>query len=367
VAENEQEQGVGDTRTSAAGRLAAKRAAKAAAKAAARGASALPDVVAQNVDAVQTLYDRNARMLWVAVGTVSIGAIAWFSISYYVNKQSHESAQLLSAAVDTAVARITTSDDTAADDDTSESYANANARAEKARGEFRTVVTRFSGAAAANWALLGEANALRTLGKFSDAERQYQVLAAKPNLDPFVQIRALEGLGFTLEAQSKFPAAEGRFAEAGKLDNGSYKTVADYHRARMLAAQNEPKKASDLLESLIKAERARPSTEGGVVYESVVADAETMLAGLAVVLGTSKPHTDSATVEPQPAGPTQGSVTGISKEIIDALRKQLANGKGGKGLTKELIEKLETQGSGSTKPSSQPTQPTAPAPKGAPQ
>ena len=247
MAENEQEQGVGDTRTSAAGRLAAKRAAKAAAKAAARGASALPDVVAANVDAVQTLYDRNARMLWVAIGTISIGAIAWFSISAYVNKTSRESAQLLSAAVDTAVARISTGEEAGDDDSTGESYPSVSARAEKARAGFRTVVTRFSGTAAANWALLGEANALRTLGKLADAERQYQVLAAKPNLDPFVQIRALEGLGFTFEAESKFAAAEGRFAEAGKLDNGSYKSVADYHRARMLVAENEPKKAADLL------------------------------------------------------------------------------------------------------------------------
>lgn len=369
MAENEQEQGVGDIRTSAAGRLAAKRAAKAAAKAAARGTSALPDVVAANVDAVQTIYDRNARLLWVALGTVAVGAIAWFSISSYTNKQSRESAQLLSVAVDTAVAPIISGDETADEDGPNESYPSTAARAQKARAAYRTVVTRFSGAAAASWAMLGEANALRTLGKFADAERQYQVLAAKPGLEPFVQVRALEGLGFALEAQSKFAAAEGRFAEAAKLDNGSYKTVADYHRARMLAAQAEPKKAADLLESLIKAERARPSTEGGVVYESVVADAETMLAGLSVVLGTAKPHSDAAAIDPHAGGPVQGSGSGISKEIIEALRKQLANGKGGKGLTKEMIEKLEMQGGDSTTPSTHPTQqqPAAPAPKGAAQ
>ena len=37
------------------------------------------------------------------------------------------------------------------------------------------------------------------------------------------------------------------------------------------------------------------------------------------------------------------SGSGLTPEIVEALRKQLASGKGDKGLTKEIVEQLDQQ------------------------
>ena len=44
--------------------------------------------------------------------------------------------------------------------------------------------------------------------------------------------------------------SSGRHA-AGALAEGAYKPVGEYHRARMLLAQNKPKDAASVLEALV--------------------------------------------------------------------------------------------------------------------
>jgi hypothetical protein len=119
-----------------------------------------------------------------------------------------------------------------------------------------------------------------------------------------------------------------------------------------------------MLQAMVKAERAKPVGEG-TRFESVVSDAETLLTELSVELNAPKlrpegaPNAAAAPVSPHAQG------NGLTKDIVDALRKQLESGKGQKGLTKDIVDQLEKQvqtGAPSSKTVQLPA-PKAPAPK----
>ena len=96
-------------------------------------------------------------------------------------------------------------------------------------------------------------------------------------------------------------------------------------------AQGQPQKAAEVLEALVKAERARPE-EQGKRFENVVGDAETLLTELSVELNAPKLRQDLAPApSAMPAAGRQGSRAALTKDIVEQLRKQLEQGKGGEG------------------------------------
>lgn len=351
VAQDEKEQSGSTTApvastSTAASRLAAQRAAKAAAKASKRGTSAVPNPVAQGVSAATSWYASHGRLLWVGLAAVAVGTLAWFVIAAQLAKTGHEAAALLSKADETALAPIVAPGEDTGSDAPKESYPTAIARAEKAKAAFAAVVKGFAGSDAASWATLGEAGSLLQLGKAAEAQKLYAKLSVQENAPIGVKARAIEGLGFALEGQQKYADAAKQFEKLAPLDEGSYKTLADYHRARMLVAQGQLQKAAELLQPLIKAERARTEAQGGIRYESVLNNAEALLTELSVALGAPSLRVDipaPSMQSPTPGPMQEGSGSGLSQEIIDSLRKQLESGKGGKGLTKELLQQLEQQ------------------------
>ena len=345
VARSEEEKGSAAPRSDAASRLAAKRAAKAAAKAAKRGTSAMvPSTVAKGVQKARSFYDDNARLLLGGIGVGVLVAIGALAINDYLAKQGREASAALGAGVEATNAQVIGPDAVPPEDSDTETFPTAKARAEKAHAEFGRVIKGFPSSKAAAWAELGDANALRDLGKPAEAAKIYERLLGSSELDPFVRARAAEGAGFALEAQQKYADAAKRFEQLAQLDSGAYKALGDYHRARMLIAQGQKQKAAELLAALVKAERARPASEG-VRFEGVVSDAETLLTELSVELDAPKLRADIPGAMPTPsaAGGEPGEPSGLSQEIIDALRKQLESGKGGKGLTPEMLEQLEKQ------------------------
>jgi tetratricopeptide (TPR) repeat protein len=347
VAQGEEDKSEASARSSAAARLSAQRAAKAAAKAKKRGtAPIMPGKLTRGVGIARGWYEQNQRTLWSALGGGLLAAVAWLAASQHFDKRGREAAELLGAGVAAANAPIMAPGEEPPAGQTApeESYPNAQARAEKARREFRALIKRFPDAPATAWAKLGEANVASELGKPAEAQRLYERLVANNSLDSFVRWRALEGLGFSLEAQQKYADAAQRFEQIGALQNGAFKTVADYHRSRMLIALGQQQKAADVLQALVKAERARPPGEG-MRFDGIVTDAETLLTELSVALNAPKLRADvpgpsaESTVGPEHS---QGG-TGLTQEIVDSLRKQLESGKGGKGLTKDIVEQLEKQ------------------------
>jgi tetratricopeptide (TPR) repeat protein len=347
VAQSEEEKG-GQTaaRSTAASRLAARRAAKASAKASKKGtAPVLPTALSDQVDSAKNWFDKHQRNL--LIGLVLIGALIaiWPTLTAQFSKSHREAGDLLIAALTTANAPIIAAGSEPTGDAPEESYATLQARAEKAREAFATTVKRFPDSPAAIWAKLGEANALSELGKSKDAQQLYASLADRTDVDPFVQARALEGLGYALAAQGKYEDAAKRFAQMGAVDKGTYKVPADFQQARMQIALGNKQKAADMLQALVKAERARPAGEG-VRFESVVSDAEMLLTELSVELNAPKLRADipaaNAAAGAAPGSP-QANGTGLTKDIVEALRKQLATGKGGEGLNKDVLDQLEKQ------------------------
>jgi tetratricopeptide (TPR) repeat protein len=330
-----------------------RRTAKAAAKAARRGtASVMPAKLTQGVLTAKSWYDDQQRIVWSVLAGVLIVAGAWFGIGAYLGKSKHESADLLRIAVATANAPILAAEDEQPEEATvDESYPSVQARATKARERFHQVIDHFPRSEAAAWARVGEANAQSELGKHAAALVEYDKTSANTDLPPLLRWRALEGAGYALEAQQKYAEAAKRFEAIANLNAGAYRAAADFHRARMYLALGQPQKAADLLQALVKAERARPPGEGGR-FQALLSDAETLLTELSVQLNDAKLRADipAAPVQgigqardTQGAGPASGQGQQITEEIVEALRKQLESGKGGKGLTKEVVDALAEQ------------------------
>ncbi len=349
VAQGEEEKG-GQTpaRSTAASRLAARRQAKASAKQAKKGtAPVLPTKLSESVDSAKTWFDQHQRNL--LIGLVAVGALiaVWPTLAAQFNKGHREAGDSLITALTTANAPIVPAGSETAGDEPEESYPTLQARAAKASEAFATTAKRFPDSPAATWAKLGEANALNQLGKVGDAQKIYAAMADRSDLDPFLQAQALEGLGYVLASQQKYDEAAKRFAQMGAIDKGAFKVPADYQQARMQIALGNKQKAADMLAALVKAERARPADQGGMRFESVVSDAETLLTELSVELNAPKLRADIPAANTQagaaPGGP-QATGSGLTQDIIDALRKQLESGQGkDKGLSKDVIDQLEKQ------------------------
>jgi tetratricopeptide (TPR) repeat protein len=349
VAQGEEDKTTQTAPRSAADRLQARRTAKAAAKAARRGtAPIVPSKVTHSLSSARFWYEERRTYFWGALAATGLIALAWFGIDAYLGRGKHEAANLLRAAVATANAPIleaeaeTESPEGEAPD---ESYASVEARATQARERFHKVVEQFGNSSAGAWARIGEANAASELSKYEDAQKEYDRVAADDELPGFLRWRALEGSGYALEAQDKYAEAAKRFEKIAKLDGGAYRPAADFHRARMHIALREPQKAADLLQALVKAERARPPGEGGR-FDSLLSDAETLLTELSVELNAPKLRSDIPPAS-APAASTGGDTPAgsqrISPEVLEALRKQLESGKADEGLTKDVIDALDQQ------------------------
>src|SRR5690606_11774787 len=84
-------------------------------------------------------------------------------------------------------------------------------------------------------AKLGEANALFDQEKYSEARKAYEAASNHPQakLNEQVKGRALEGIGFTWEAEKKYPEALKAYAALAQLETGNFKKLSIYHQARV--------------------------------------------------------------------------------------------------------------------------------------
>jgi tetratricopeptide (TPR) repeat protein len=183
-------------------------------------------------------------------------------------------------------------------------------REEKALSQFREVSKQFPGTPAAAYAQLGEANAQLRLGNFAEASSTFEKLRNAKDQDELIQFRVLEGAGYALEGQKKYAEARERFEALSKLNNGAYRILGDYHRARTLVAEGKRDEAKKLLEELTKAEADKPVDESdpgsAERYESTLGAAQTLL----IELGGTPPERSAG-------------ASGISQQVLDSLRKQL--------------------------------------------
>ena len=231
-------------------RLAASRAAKSARKAAEKGRQAelMEDkALAQAAVAKDWLAD-NIKTLGLAAAGVLVVAtigIVWSSIS---TKKNVEAGGALAGVL------------------TSNIYED-----DELASAFGKVVTEHEGTVAATWALIGEGRALYGASKHAQALEAYQA-ALDSTDDETMQWVALEGMAYTLEAQSSYDDAIAQLDALGRL-NSEIEPIADYHQARILMAQGKNDEAKSRLQRVLAALR-RP---GAVALPFTQAQAEARL------------------------------------------------------------------------------------------
>ncbi|HEX2675936.1 MAG TPA: hypothetical protein VHM19_04835 [Polyangiales bacterium] len=310
-------------RETAGARLAAKRAAKAAQKAAAKGTAQPGAEVVKSMTLVSDWLDAHQKQLWLGgLGVIALG-VAWVVIGRFASQSDREAAVLLRAAVTTTQGTINTAEDPAPEDAILPSFPSTEERDKKALEQFQAVPKKFADTAAAHWAQLGEGNTQLAMGKVAEAEKAYAAALAGAGSDTFLQARATEGLGYALSAQKKYAEALKRFEELSKIDNGANKTLGDYHQARMLVALGKKPEALKILEALLKANAEKPATESQR-YASVIDSSETLL----TELGGTAPQKSSSDLSDLGGGiMASGGGKGISPELLEQLRKQIAASK----------------------------------------
>lgn len=296
----------------AGSRLAAKRAAKAARKAASRGTTNPAEEVAKSVQNVNAWIDAHGRKVWIVLGAGVAVAVAVFAIIALQDSKGREAGTLLRTAVMTSQGIIVAPEETPPEDPLFPTFTSAKERDEKALGQFREVEKQYPSSVGAGYATLGEGNTLLRLGKDAEAAAAFEKLRASTgDKDDFLRFRVLEGAGYALEGQQKYAEAAERFEALSKLNNGAYRKVGDYHRARMLVLQGKRDEAKQVLEALDKAAADKPieGEEPSDSFEFATTAAQTLLTELG---GQPK----------QSAG-----AGGISQSVLDSLRRQLGSKK----------------------------------------
>ena len=292
----------------AGSRLSAKRAAKAAKKAAQRGTSNPVEDVAKRVRVVNAWIDDHGRKVWIGLGAVVALAAIGLGVSAFNTSRDHDAGELLRGAISTSAGSVVPADETPPEDPIFPTFGSVKERDDKALAQYRDVQKKFPSSRAATYALLGEGDALLELGKPAEAASVFAKLLEQAGDDSYLRFRGLEGAGYALEGQQKYADARKRFADLSKLQNGAYRSVGDYHQARMFVLEGQRAQARSLLEASSKAAADKPAEQGDR-FESVQQSAATLLSELGG----------------QPAERAGGKGSGgISQHVLDALRKQLA-------------------------------------------
>jgi tetratricopeptide (TPR) repeat protein len=241
-------------------RYAARKGAKAARKAADRGKRPVAmSKFAEIIDVVgDWLKEQQKIVLWSAVTGVVIIAIAliWYAIA---GKTDREAGVLLKKAITTAQAAVLSEENALDQKGADESYSSVEEKAKKSLESYRTVLSKYSKSAAAAWSKLGEASSLFELGKFEEAQKSYEQALQLADNNYYVKWRALEGVGYALEAKDKYAQAASYFEKIASLADGAYKPESEYHVARMQLAQGARDSAKNKLIALLTDLKKRES------------------------------------------------------------------------------------------------------------
>lgn len=263
------------------------------------------------------------------VAVLVVGALGWVGYAWWNASQAEGAGALLENALDIANAEVVASEDADADAD-EPTFATREARAEAALTAYRQVITEYPGAEAARWARLGEAKALFDLGRNEEAREVYERALREAGGDAMVAWRALEGIGFTYEADQQWDQAIEQYQELRSIDDGAYEAPADYHIARMRIAKGERVEAATALRALVERLRPEEATEEPT-FPFVLAQAEVRLREL-------DPGSGSGSGSPMMIGPGGAGggglppgLEGIDPQILEQLRRQLGAGAGGEG------------------------------------
>jgi tetratricopeptide (TPR) repeat protein len=270
-------------------RLAAARAAKSAKKTAQRGREA-DEREKRAIDTAEVVREKaasylgtNRRIVWGAIATLAIAAGVLVGVRNWQASEEQAAGALLEEASRIQLATIRTEDERAATEgDDEPTYTSKEARAEAALEKYRAVTSGYPGTDAAAWAHVGEGRALLDRNEPAEARAAYQKAIDAAEGDPAVTRQALEGIGFSFEAEENWDEALSTYEELGALANGLFESWGDYHAARMLLRKGDEDQAKQRLQTVL--ERLR--TEDAPAAPYLRRQVESRLALLDPSLGT---------------------------------------------------------------------------------
>lgn len=233
-------------------RLAAKKAAKAAKKAAQRGRDAelVEDKALERAAGAATWMQQNRNVLTYGVGGALLLALALVAYSSVTKGAAQDAAGNLWEGVEAAEAPIRDADAGAPSEDAGLSFTSESARDEATLHHLRAVTAEHDGTSAAHWSRLVAAATLMNSGDAAGAREAYQQVLTSAGDDPALAARALEGLGFSYEAESDWDHAIEKYEELGNTDGEGNRERADYHLARMYLEKGDEVRAKEKLRAL---------------------------------------------------------------------------------------------------------------------
>ena len=258
---------VGKDGKTAGARLAAAKAAKAARKAAKRGKvvkeedpleRAKASAVGQRASAAGQWAKENRNIVLGVVLALLLGLAGFLGYDAYQSSQASAAAALLTEAIEISQATIRAEGEDAPagqsddDDDDERTYPTEEARTRAALEAFRRVSADYPTSEAAAWARLGEGRSHAALGQNDEARQAFEQAIAAGGSQPQIAFEALEGIGFSYEAEEGWDQAQTRYEEMRSLADGAYAPMARYHLARILLAKGERDRALEAFRTLVE-------------------------------------------------------------------------------------------------------------------
>jgi len=191
---------------------------------------------------------------WVIVLGLA-GGVFYMVNSYRTSVAREKHGHVVGDVLATVLGKVTSEETVPARDprlvDTRPEFANADERSLKSLEAWRGLKGDQSSELKAT-ARLGAANALYDLRKYDEAIPAYQALLNDKSVQilPLIKLRALEGVGFCLEAQGKLTEALTAFTQLTSLDDKADKQLGRFHMARVHHLLKQDDEAKKLLTEL---------------------------------------------------------------------------------------------------------------------
>lgn len=249
---------------------------------------------------------------WVIVAGIA-GWIGWQIYDWRSDKAAVKTSDSLIEAVNAELGRAGGADEGARRDergslDARRSFATDEARLAAAAEGYKKVVAAAPTKNAVGLAKLGLAGVLFDQGKLDEAKAAYEeVLGSElAKADPESKGRALEGVGFVLEAKGDKDGAMKRFKELENTEIAGFRELALYHQARIAHVQGDKPGAVERLKKII--EKLGKETKGTEEPDYLLEKARALLQ-----------RVDPSAVPP----PSQDEAL---RNAIDAFQKKLPAG-----------------------------------------
>lgn len=204
------------------------------------------------LEASSWIMERSKLLLMVLAAVVAAGVIA--SIATYLSRRGESTASQAFADSLALLGRPVQGQgtlETAPTDPNEKPFATQQEKEQAIQKALTEVRQQHSGSDAAVSAALPLAQAEYRLGNHDAALSLYdEFLARTPAKDP-LRLLAMEGRGYTLEAKGDLDGALTAFGALSKESSGPMLAgMGDYHRARLLMAQNKLDEAAQVLVAL---------------------------------------------------------------------------------------------------------------------